>query len=30
MVEGGEPELAAWIGHYCKDDAEINTIVNLF
>lgn len=30
MVEGGETELGAWISHYCKEDDQIMTTVNLF
>ena len=30
MVEGESPELAAWIAHYCDEDANINRIINLF
>ncbi len=30
MVEGESPELAAWMAHYCKTDAQINQIINLF
>lgn len=30
MVQGGEPEIAAWINHYREDDSQIAFIVNLF